>query len=289
MLSASGLGKSLLMRELVAKLSQGESVWGSDNTESLRILYLDYENDPVNDVGVTLKAMGLGNPEDYGDRLAFLYYPMFGHFDTDEGAKDLEIAIDLFKPDLVVIDTLSRVVEGDENSNDTWLKFYRSSGMVFKRKNLAYVRIDHTGKDATRGARGGPAKTGDIDLIWTLEEDGDGGGFKLTNSKSRVFLEKKELYLNRLSSPLEHVLVKGKDGLDWPKLVALGTKNQDAYDLMSSLHASGNLKGQKAVWADHKEFFAKRNIAKQLVEVAHSDFKASLLAAPVAPEATTES
>ena len=32
------------------------------------------------------------------------------------------------------------------------------------------VRLDHTGKDQTKGQRGGSAKYGDVDAVWKLTE-----------------------------------------------------------------------------------------------------------------------
>jgi hypothetical protein len=276
LLSSSGLGKSLLIRELVAKLTTGAGFWGSDPNVKLRVLYLDYENDPVYDIGASLKSMQLTDPSAFGDRLTVMSYPVFGHFDTPEGAADLELAIDYFEPDLVVIDTLSRVVEGDENSNDTWLNFYRSSGMVFKRRNLAYVRIDHVGKDATRGARGGSAKTGDIDLIWTLEATDDSGSqFKLTNSKSRVFLGKKVIHIQRESSPLSHSIVDSAE-IDWQKLMDKADGFAKALEFIKALHDSGTLRGQKLTWTTHKKALTNLGITKATSDSAHKHFMESI-------------
>lgn len=276
LLSSSGLGKSLLMREMVAKLTTGEGFWGSDTSKPVRVLYLDYENDPVYDIGASLKSMQMADPETYGDRLTVLSYPVFGHFDTPEGAQDLELAIDYFQPDLVVIDTLSRVVEGDENSNDTWLNFYRSSGMVFKRKNLAYVRIDHVGKDASKGARGGSAKTGDIDLIWTLEKnEGSDTGFKLTNSKSRVFIDKKVIHIERMTDPLAHKKVEFAE-IDWTKLLEKAEGFNKAFAFMAKLHEAGILQGQKNTWADYKVELTSLGVTKAMSDYANKVFKESL-------------
>jgi len=276
LLSTSGLGKSLLAREMAAKLACGEGFWGAQPGEPVRVLYLDYENDPVYDIGETLKSMNMAEPSAYKDNLTIMSYPVFGHFDTPEGAKDLEIAIDLFKPELVIIDTLSRVVEGEENNNNTWLNFYRSSGMVFKRKNVAYIRIDHVGKDATRGARGGSAKTGDLDLIWTLEQSGPDNSFKLTNTKSRVRIEDKVVHFDRQENPLAHVR-KDKTQWDWPGLLKAASIYESAFEFMKEQYVEGNLKGQKVMWDTYKKVFEEMGISKRTMEGALADFKASLV------------
>ncbi len=271
LLSSSGVGKSLLMRELCAKLALGESIWGHPEQEPLRILYLDYENDPVYDIGATLKEMRLDIPQAYEGRLTFLSYPEFGYFDTAAGAQDIEYALDVFKPDLVVIDTLSRVVEGEENSNDTWLKFYKSVGLVLKRRNQAYVRIDHLGKNTDKGARGGSAKTGDIDLIWTLEQRKD-GYFDLKNSKSRAYLKNKNLVIQRRNSPLEHVLIETPE-VDWVQLLEQASKYENLLIWLAELDAVGSLKGQRATWESYKGELTDMGVTKSLLESAHKEYK----------------
>lgn len=271
LLSSSGVGKSLLMRELCAKLALGESIWGNPEQSPIRVLYLDYENDPVYDIGATLKEMRLDIPQAYEGRLTFLSYPEFGYFDTPEGAVDMEYALDIFKPDLVVIDTLSRVVEGEENSNDTWLKFYKSVGLVFKRRGQAYIRIDHLGKNADKGARGGSAKTGDIDLIWTLEPRKD-GCFDLKNSKSRAFLKEKSLIVERRNSPLEHLLVMSPE-VDWAALIEQVEKHSSLLIWLAELDSDGNLKGQTATWTTYKDELTERGITKKTLENAHKEYR----------------
>lgn len=272
LLSASGVGKSLLMRELAAKLALGESIWGYPAQAPLRVLYLDYENDPIHDIGSTLKEMQLNLPAKLDGQLIFLSYPEFGTFDTVEGASDIERALDIFKPDLVIIDTLSRVVAGEENSNDTWLNFYRSVGMVFKRRGVTYVRIDHLGKNADRGARGGSAKTGDIDLIWTLDGGSDGKTFTLKNSKSRTFLKDKNMVLERRSNPLQHVLLR-KSEVHWDDLFKTLELLEKLERWLSDLDSQGQLKGQGATWSSHKEELEKMGITKAQLEAGHRAYR----------------
>jgi hypothetical protein len=272
LLSVSGVGKSLLMRELAAKLALGESIWGYPAQAPIRVLYLDYENDPIQDIGATLKEMQLNLPAKLDGQLTFLSYPEFGTFDTDEGASDIERALDIFKPDLVIIDTLSRVVAGEENSNDTWLNFYRSVGMVFKRRGVTYVRIDHLGKNAERGARGGSAKTGDIDLIWTLDGDSDGKMFTLKNSKSRTFLKEKNLVLERRSNPLQHVVVH-KAEVPWDSLFKSIELREKLEAWLSELDSRGQLKGQSATWSAHKEELERMGVTKAQLEAGHRAYR----------------
>jgi hypothetical protein len=273
LLSESGVGKSLLMREVCAKLALGESVWDNPAQEPIRILYLDYENDPVFDIGASMKSMRLDTPDAYEGRLTFLSYPEIGYFDTPAGAADMERALDLFAPDLVVIDTLSRVVEGEENSNDTWLKFYKSVGLVFKRRGQAYVRIDHLGKNTDKGARGGSAKSGDIDLIWTIyKRKGENNYFDIVNSKSRAYLEKKRITIERKVEPLTHAFVATPE-VDWDQLLKDYAKYENLMAWFAELDSEGKFVGQKALWREHMEELQEMGVALHYFNATHKEYK----------------
>jgi hypothetical protein len=110
----------------------------------------------------------------------------------------------------VVIDTVSRSVEGDENENDTWLKFYRATGLRLKQAGIALIRLDHSGKDATKGQRGGSAKSGDVDAIWQLRKV-DEDVLELECDGARFPVPERLVTLRRCENPLRHEV----DGLAW--------------------------------------------------------------------------
>lgn len=162
--SDAGVGKSLLMREIAASLAAGKTVLGHPAREPMPVLYLDYENNPHREIKSSLAAMGF--TADDLTLLKLASFPEFGSFDTEDGARGLLNVVDQLNPKLIIIDTLSRVIEGDENSSDTWNQFYKFTGKELKKRKIAYVRLDHEGKNASNGARGGSAKRGDVDLVW---------------------------------------------------------------------------------------------------------------------------
>jgi hypothetical protein len=69
---------------------------------------------------------------------------------------------------LVVIDTTARAVEGPENDADTFKAFYRWTGQQLKGHNIAWIRLDHAGKESERGQRGSSGKNDDVDVVWRL-------------------------------------------------------------------------------------------------------------------------
>jgi hypothetical protein len=197
--SAPKVGKSLLAYELAARLSMGMDVFGIP-TEAKRVLYVDFENTPKGDIKPRLRDMGFG-----GQRLSNLFvlsFPALGKLDTEQGARDLAKAVVEFKPDLVILDTISRMIGGEENSNDTWIKVYNNTLMMLKAAEVAVLRLDHTGKDASKGQRGGSAKSGDVDYIWHLEREGSRR--ILTLDASRGVMPDDELVLIEKTNPLRH-------------------------------------------------------------------------------------
>lgn len=228
--SDAGLGKSLLTREIAAKLSAGLPLLGLPAGVPIRVLYLDNENTPRGDVLKSLQDMGL--TPDQLENLFFASFPDIPSLNTEEGGAALEEVLDEIQPELVIFDTASRFVEGDENSNDTWNALYNFAGKALKARGIAYIRIDHEGKSADKGQRGGSAKKGDVDLVWHMERasNQDPLAFKLSNEKSRIPLSNRSRTLDRMSNPLRHVL---RDPLvfDWRNLFDKAQAHWDRIEL----------------------------------------------------------
>lgn len=196
------VGKSLLMLEVAAAIATGRTVLGVHEVTPRRVLYVDFENDPDGDVQPRLQAMGY-NPDELGG-LRYLSFPSLDTLDTANGGAMLLAAAQVHEVDLVVIDTVSRAVGGDENSNDTWLSFYRCTGLPLKRAGIACLRLDHSGKDAEKGMRGGSAKYGDVDAVWRLSTVVADHTYTLECTDNRFPLTEKLLTLHREPAPWLH-------------------------------------------------------------------------------------
>jgi RecA-family ATPase len=105
--------------------------------------------------------------------------------------------VDRLQPKVVILDTFGRAVDGDENDADTVRAFYRLTGSQLKQRKIAYLRVDHTGKDFAKGARGSSAKNDDVDLIWSMQRTVE--GFQL-KSRSRVSWVPAVLNIRRVSA-----------------------------------------------------------------------------------------
>lgn len=200
--SPPGIGKSLLALELSAALASGGMALGN-HFEPTRVLYVDHENDPRGDVVSRLRDMGY-SPR-HVENLAYYSFPAMHTLDTEIGGRQLLELAQLHGAELVVIDTVSRTIAGEENENGTWLDLYRHTCRLLKAESIACLRLDHAGKDITKGLRGGSAKTGDVDMVWLLAKQ-SADVFTLTCEKHRHHLadEDSTITLRRMADPLRH-------------------------------------------------------------------------------------
>lgn len=199
----AGLGKSLIACDIAAAKACGRSVLGQPAKAPVSVVYLDLEM-TAEDLRERLLDFGYG-PEDDLSMLHYYQLPTLPPLDTVGGGDVLMAICERYRPELVVIDTMARVVEGDENNADTYRAFYRCTGSRLKAAGIALLRLDHSGKDIARGQRGSSSKADDLDLIWrmSLAED----QIILTRTKSRVSYVAAEVALTRVTEPvLRHVL-----------------------------------------------------------------------------------
>jgi hypothetical protein len=195
------VGKSLLSLEMAVAISRASSVLGVDIDRPRHVLYVDFENDPKADIRARLQAMAVG-PDDLTN-LHYLSFPTLAALDSEAGSLELLAAVTEYECEVVVIDTVSRAVSGDENENDTWLSFYRHTGLKLKQGGIAMLRLDHSGKDESKGQRGGSAKGGDVDAVWRMSRVTD-DTYQLECEMARMPIVEKVLVLHREHTPLRH-------------------------------------------------------------------------------------
>jgi hypothetical protein len=196
------VGKSLFVLELAASVATGRDFLGLPTIKS-RVLYIDRENDPYRDVLERLKQMGF-SAEELDGNLFYLSYPSIDDFDTQSGAKTILNWVDNHEIDFVVVDTISRFIHGKENENDTWREVYKLTGQELKKRGTTFLRIDHSGKDLSKGARGGSAKEQDADITWSLSKPKK-NPFVLSADSNRMPIEVDELKLVLNDKPLRFV------------------------------------------------------------------------------------
>lgn len=221
--SAPKVGKSLLMLEIAVAVATGREVLGT-TPDPRRVLYVDFENDPKADIRERLLNMRVG-PDDL-ERLDYLSFPSLSALDSDSGGKQLLAAVKHYASEVVVIDTVSRAIAGDENENDTWLGFYRHTGLRLKKAGVALVRLDHSGKDETKGQRGGSAKSGDVDAVWRLSRVTE-EQYRLDCEAARMPVFERTLMLHRENVPLRHRVEGSGTAAVRDALIAAGVRILD--------------------------------------------------------------
>lgn len=239
--SAPKAGKSLLMLELAVGIATGTEVIGVTPDKPRRVLYVDFENDPRGDVLTRLEAME-ATPEMLGN-LCYLTFPSLAKFDTAQGAIDLMRHVAGYDCEVVVIDTVSRAVMGEENENDTWLAFYRHTGLALKRAEVACIRLDHSGKDREKGMRGGSAKYGDVDAVWRLTALND-ATIQLECTDHRMPVPVKSMTLTREDFPLRHRPLSN----EWQVVAdARATAVDEVLDVLGVSHQASVREAKKAL------------------------------------------
>jgi hypothetical protein len=178
-------GKSFVALDAIAAAAiTGHTAWTNLAAgERITVVYLDYEMTEA-DLRERLEGFGYGPDDDYS-HFHYVRAMAFGSdLDTHEGGSALLAFALAVGADLVVVDTMSRAVRGDENDADTVRHFYQATGGLLKGHGIALLRLDHAGKEAGKGQRGSSGKNDDVDVVWRLERKDE--GVELTPTLSRL-------------------------------------------------------------------------------------------------------
>lgn len=202
-----GTGKSLFTLWMAATIANGRVGLDGRPVKARRVLYIDYEM-TADDLLERLSAMGYGEESDLAN-LHYALLPSLPPADAPEGGKAIARLAQLVDAELVILDTFSRAVSGDENDADTVRSFYRWTGLHLKAEGRAFIRIDHAGKDIERGQRGTSAKNDDVDVVWQMTK-AEANGFKMTAKKRRMGWVPEVVELQQFDEPnLHYKLVEG--------------------------------------------------------------------------------
>jgi hypothetical protein len=164
-------GKSYLVQDIAAAKAAGRSVLGYPESAPEPVLYLDFENS-LELITERMRAMGYTAAD--LKLLHYASYPDLPNLDTPAGGEAACRLAHACRAGLVIVDTTARTIGGAENSADTFADLYKHTLMRLKRGGHTSLRLDHEGKDPSRGARGSSAKGADVDVSWHLvREPGD--------------------------------------------------------------------------------------------------------------------
>ena len=201
-------GKSEIALAVVASLATGKPILGQRNDRGPRhVIYLDYEMTEA-DLSERLEQLGYTEQDDM-THLHYWSLPSLPNLDTPEGAEVARGLAAECKAEAFVIDTMGRAVGGDENSNDTYRAFARTTGMGLKSDGVAVVRTDHAGKDREKGQRGASAKNDDADVVFRVDRSDIGWRLSRTHTRigwvpDRIDIDRTELSDGRLRIELSN-------------------------------------------------------------------------------------
>jgi hypothetical protein len=206
LVSPAKAGKSLLMLDLAAAIASGRPALGNPPQTPVRVLYVDHENSR-DDLAERLRDMGY-SPADLAN-LRYLSFPTMPPLDEPAGGHDIVAVAEHHRAELVVLDTVARVVAGEENSADTYRNLYRHTLAPLKAARRAVVRLDHRGKGTNTSARGSSAKNDDVDVVWQLNQSPgpDGEAYvTLKCERQRGSAHPDQIHLMREPNPhLRHI------------------------------------------------------------------------------------
>lgn len=185
-----GSGKSLITLEITLRLVRAGHI----------VVYVDQENRVI-DLVERLQAFG-AEPGEL-DRLRMYSFASLPPLDTVDGGEHLLALAVIAGAVLVVIDTTSRLIRGKENDADTFLALNNCTFVPLKKRGITVLRLDHPGKDDSRGQRGSSAKEGAEDTIWHLTKAGQ-TALRLEREKSRSTHGEPAVTLHRRFGPLRH-------------------------------------------------------------------------------------
>jgi hypothetical protein len=188
-------GKSLFMQDWAWRISAGLEFLNDDPRSPLRVLYIDQEN---TDDDIRERLLSLGATAETLTNLIYLSFPAYRPLTSEAGAGDLLAAVEEHDPAVVVFDTISRMINGKENDTDPWLDLYRRTIRPLKARKISTIRLDHFGKDQSRGARGNSAKSQVVDAVWELVPTERGSDLlQLTRTHTRSGKGESDLLIRR--------------------------------------------------------------------------------------------
>jgi len=225
-------GKSLLMLWIACSIAKGIDPFTGKPTVRQIVTYIDNEM-TLKDLRDRLMDMGWDFDELEG-WLKYHPFPIIRPMDTELGGLDAMQLMQYDGSKVLIIDTLSRVVQGEENSNDTYRNFFNHTGRVLKANGISVARLDHAGHDVKK-SRGASAKADDVDLVYALERRNDDKGkpgFRLTRTHSRIGFASELVDLELVDDPFS---IRSSDGRMWTLQAINKAKELDALGAPSAI------------------------------------------------------
>lgn len=183
--AAPGGRKTYIAQHLSLALSQGTPFLDKFETEQCTVLYIDEEN------GIHLlhRRYGqLSEGHDIGtfDNLFLLVYEGI-KLDVEEGKATMRVLVEHYKADYVIIDSMVRFMQGDENNASDVRNVFDNLKELMEERDMGFMILHHLGKDPRKGMmglRGSSDFSGMCDVVLIMYERN--GELVLEMDKNRV-------------------------------------------------------------------------------------------------------
>lgn len=262
-------------------ISNGDAFLDKFPTTKGRVLYVDEENGEANLIR-RFKQLGDGHHTTIPDSV---YYTSFAGLKLDgiNDAMVLEELIDLYKPDVVFLDSMVRFMTGDEDkASDVRVVFENLKGLLKRFPNVSFFILHHTRKgNGTKtksldDLRGSSDFGAFADAILGVEATDKGFTFRVMANRHvglmEVLPQEVEVQSDRQSGPITLVnhgvgqtrKVRAKVALvDWLRSEnKVEFRSREAREYLESLGLN-----QKAFYEAIKELTSDGDIAEQRVGI----------------------
>lgn len=181
----SGSRKSFIAIDLSCSIATG-TPWQDKNVAAGAVVYVASEGQTG--MSQRIKAWEIINDKK-ADNIYILGQSLLLSDASDRG-KLIESIHDIenkhgVKVQLVVLDTLARNFEGDENSSDAMGKFIRGCDIVKDIIDTTILCVHHCGKDSSKGGRGSSALIGACDFEFKVTHNTTTNLTTLSNTKQK--------------------------------------------------------------------------------------------------------
>lgn len=202
MYGASGTGKSFLALDWMMSLITGQTEWQGNSCRFARCVYLcgEGQRGVAKRINAWLQHHGMSVEdckETLGENGLVLSSSALLSLDIKDQLESMQNTLDRngFIPDLVIVDTLNRFMQGNENDTRDATAFVHSCDELASKYNCVVLLIHHVGwsTDAQNRARGSSVVHSSVDMDFQLKECN--GVLMLSQEKNKDYEKSQPIYM----------------------------------------------------------------------------------------------
>ena len=197
----SGGGKTFIVLDWVMTIASANATWFSNKVKGGSVIYLAGEGHHG------LRGRVAAWKQQHGVNHLNMWLSREGcNLNTHEGYQRVlnNIRSLSIQPSIIVVDTLHRFLEGDENSAQDAKTMLDACNALMMEFNCSVLLVHHTGvsDEAQHRARGSSAWRGALDIEISIVPSKDGSPIQIVQRKSKDAELKEPLYCQLLTVPI---------------------------------------------------------------------------------------